>query len=292
MQHHNWNDLKYFIALARAGTLTKAALVSNSDATTVSRRIKQLEQKLGYKLLLRSDNGVFQLTDIGLQTFQIAEVIEKENQSVLDLAGQLNQSISGDVCISATPLVINHLLMPNLLKCTQLHPDLNIELVSQSENVNLNKREADIAIRLARPTTGGTNVKATKIGRIEFGVYAPIDITQTLKQELAWITYTESYASLPQANWLNKVLKGETTCASTVKVSDVLMALEAVANNLGKSLLPDFVASKDKRLQRIEPGFETELPTREIWLLSHRDSHDRPSVTAVRNWIKSISDLR
>ena len=189
--------------------------------------------------------------------------------------------------ISSVPIIVNRVLVPNLAPLHAAHPELQIELVPSAQNLDLSKREADLALRFARPAEGGLRTKAKKLGVLRFAPYGPS--TQPQATSLPWITYDDASATLPQARWLETVLQKAGGRPAPLTVSDVETALEAVAHGLGQSLLPVMIAERDDRLERVPDPPTLACPARDVWLLSHLDQSARPSIEAVKDWLARLS---
>ena len=248
MQNHDWNDLKYFLALYRAGKLSKAAAITGKSETTVSRRVRALEEKIGTSLFRQSGIGRYEPTDSAFVILAHAEAVELENTALQEKLGTLSDSVTGTVRVSSVPLLVNRFLVPHLGSLIKRYSQLNIDLVPASENFDLTKREADIAVRFARPKTGGNAIKARKLGELKFGIYGPNPGQEYAPKTCGWIRYDEGNSSLPQADWLEAICRNPNEEAAAVRVADAETALEAVANGLGKTLLPRLIAYKDARL--------------------------------------------
>ncbi|WP_120631581.1 LysR family transcriptional regulator [Ruegeria sp. EL01] len=287
MQGHDWNDLKYLLALHREGKLTQAGRTLGVSETTVARRIKTLEQSLGTTLFLRSASGRYEPTDAALHILTHAETIEASNAALREVSGESANGASGSVRISSVPIIVNRLLVPGLAALERLHPSLTVELVPTSFNLDLSKREADLAVRFARPSEGGLRTKAQKLGELSFAAYAASFISPDQHAELRWITYDEAHLDLPQARWLESAAKSSGLRAN-LKVVDAETGMQAVAEGIGKALLPRAIAAGDARLREVEQEGDAKYPTREVWLLSHVDQTSRLSIKAVKAWLSSL----
>ncbi|WP_299779338.1 LysR family transcriptional regulator [uncultured Roseobacter sp.] len=288
MQSFNWNDLKYLIALHRAETLLAAAQHLGTSDTTVARRIADLQDKLGVTLFLRDSAGRYVLTEIGHAVLIHAETTERAAIAVEDLLGQITTRLTGVVRISSVPVIINRILVPQVHILQDQEPGLTLELVPEARLLDLNKREADLALRFARPAAGGLRVKAQKLGRVTFDLFASSALAESALPETPWIDYEDAHASLPQARWLASAAQRDPAGPAPLKVADLETAWEAAAQGLGKTLLPRAVATADTRLQRVDIRHQTTTPAREVWLLSHADQSDRASVLAVKNWLNGL----
>ena len=172
MQSHDWNDLRYFLALYRAGRLRQAALALGTSDTTVARRVRALEQALGVSLFLRSAAGRYEPTDAALKLLRHAEAVEAGNLALREEFGR-EGGVGGNVRVSSVPIIVNRVLVPALGALSARHPVLTVELVPVSANLDLSKREADLAVRFARPTTGGLRISAVKLGEMAFAASPP-----------------------------------------------------------------------------------------------------------------------
>ena len=287
MQDHDWNDLKYLLALRREGKLARAGRALGVSETTVARRIKALEQALETNLFLRSANGQYEPTDAALQILTHAESIEAENVAIGEMSGDNGRNLTGSVRISSVPFIVNHLLVPGIADLARLHPCLTVELVPTSDNLDLSKREADLAVRFARPHAGGLRTKAQKLGELSFAVYAASSLSSTRVGDLGWITYDDAHLNLPQAHWLENAAK-HSNLRANLKIADIETGMQAVAAGIGKTLLPSAVVSHDPRFREIKLDVGARLPTREIWLLSHADQASRLSINATKDWLGNL----
>ena len=288
MQSHNWNDLKHFLALYRTGKLKEAGRALGTSETTVTRRIRSLEQELSTSLFVRSANGRYEPTDTALRILSHAEAIEMESLAIREKSGERAHDVTGCVRISSVPIIVNRVLVPNLGCLTSRHPHLTVELVPASDNLDLSKREADLAIRFARPANGGLRTKAQKLGEMQFGAYAASKTSPERFEMLGWITYDETRSELPQARWLEVAAARASEPRSRIRVADAETALEAVAEGLGKSLFPRTIADAEPRLRALPLDTDANLPVREVWLLAHVDQISRSSIVTAKEWLTGL----
>ncbi len=286
MQNINWNDLRYLLAIKRGQTLAAAARQIGVDDTTVSRRLAALQSAMGASLFQRQGDGKLALTPGGQAVAHHAEVMEQQFDLIGDALHSDLGSLSGSVRLTSVPILVNHLLVPKVGPLLEKHPELHLELIPESRDLSLTHREADLALRLARPKTGGTNVKARRIGRLSYSVYASRAIPAADAARLPWISYDDTMAHLPQAQWMARAVKGRTGVFSPLKVQDVETALEAVLAGLGKSLLPSGIANRDRRLRSLQIDAGQTPLSREMWLLAHRDQLELGRIKAVIAWIE------
>jgi len=189
------------------------------------------------------------------------------------------------VRVTSVPIIVGHMLVPAAQTLLKRHPKLELELVADLRDLSLTRREADLALRLARPKTGGTKVLARRIGTLRYGVYAAASCSKRDAKTLPWISYDETMAHLPQARWITATAARSNQKIAAVRVNDAEALLEAVLAGLGRSLLPCVIADRDARLRRL--GARPEL-SRELWLLTHSDLRRLGRIEAVVNWIEQI----
>ncbi len=146
----DWGDLKFVLAVARAGTLTAAARGLGVDSTTVGRRIVALETQLATRLFDRMRDG-FRLTPAGEVAAAEAEAIEAHALSVESRLSGSDARVEGPVRLTALDGLIDRLIMPALPRLLSRHPRLELSVISGTETLRLSRREADIALRHARP---------------------------------------------------------------------------------------------------------------------------------------------
>jgi DNA-binding transcriptional LysR family regulator len=289
MQMNNWNDLRYLLAVDRGRTLAAAARLLGVDQTTVARRLSAMQEAMGTRLYQRLQDGTLRLTASGERAALHAERIESEI-GVLDVAlAGADDVVSGTVRVTAVPIIVNHILVPTAQILSKRHPKLQLELVADTRDLSLTRRETDLALRLARPKTGGTKVMARRVGAIRYGVYASASCSARELKKLPWITYDETMAHLPQARWIAETAARSDRTIAAVRVNDAEALLEAVIAGLGQSLLPCVVAKGDPRLRRLDAKIRVPVLSRELWLLSHSELRTLGRIEAVVKWIEQIA---
>ncbi|MEL6524012.1 MAG: LysR family transcriptional regulator [Pseudomonadota bacterium] len=279
MQSLPWDALETLLAAARAGSFTKAARQLAVDTTTVARRIKRLEEAAGTQLILRSSDGKLRLTGPGQAAVAGAAGMEREAVQIAQSLGQA-PAVAGVVRLTTVPILINRLLMPALPRLLSAHPKLIVEFLPEARNMSLTHREADLALRLARPTEGGSRVKTRNLGDLSFAPYAKID---RASEDLPWIGYDAEAAHLPQAQWT------EATGGpfAPIRVNDLETARSAAIAGLGRALLP--VCAAGPLLATCAPPPKAPaIPKRPIWLLRHADQVGQPAVEALLLWLGQL----
>lgn len=272
-----WSDLRYVLTVARAGTLAAAARRLGVNQTTAARRLKAAEAALGARLFERRD-GVLRPTKAGEAAVARAAQVEEEVRVLERGIGGADAAVAGTVRFTAVPILANRLLIPAAPTLLARHPELRLELIAEPRNLSLTRREADVALRLARPETGAA--LARRIGRLDYAVYGP---HRRKRGDLAWITYEEGLSHLPQARFI----AAQEQAIAPLLLNDAEAIVQAVRAGLGKSLLPCFVGDH-------EPGFERlgrVVLARDIWLMVHRDLRTQARVAAVIDWVMELMPM-
>jgi DNA-binding transcriptional LysR family regulator len=274
MQAMDWDDLRYLLAVARARTLAAAARRLGVNQTTVSRRLAIAETAIGARLFKRID-GTLRPTAAGTAAIARAAQVEEHIQA---LAAGIDgdAAAAGLVRLTAVPVLINRLIVPALPDFCAASPRIELELIAEPRNVNLSRREADIALRLSRPEHGGAML-TRRIGRLDYAVFGPCGKSA----ELPWIGYEEGLRHLPQARWI-AAAAGEQASACFNDAEGILQAIHA---GLGKSLLPCRIADRDPLLQRLDPAV---VLSRDLWMLVHRDTRRQRRIDAVITWLQGV----
>jgi DNA-binding transcriptional LysR family regulator len=275
----DWNDLRYIVTIARAGTLAAAARRLGVNQTTVARRLAAAEAALGTRLFERID-GALHATESGEAAVARAAQVEQEVHALEHGISGADADTAGPVRLTGVPMLVNRLLIPALPQLYARYPRLRIELIAEARNASLTKREADIALRLARPE-GGSAVLAKRVGHLEYAVYGP---RKRAADRLPWITYEEGLSHLPQARWIATATHDGALVP--LLVSDAEAIVHAIHAGLGKSLLPCFVADRDSRLRRLS-GPKGVL-ARELWLLTHNELRHHARIAAVVAWLTEL----
>lgn len=280
----DWGDLKYVVALARAGSLSGAARQLGAEHTTVARRVGALETALGVRLFDRTARG-YALTVEGEQIAELAFRVEDEVFGIERLARSRQSGLSGVVRISAPPTFASYFLAPRLAGLRGAYPDLRLELVGESRDVSLSRREADLAVRLNRPQPA--SIVAKQVGTMAYGLYAGRDyLARTPAPELDYLGYDDSLEHVAQQRWV-RGLAGERPLV--LRTNDLATLHQAAAAGLGAAALPRFLADPDPRLERL-PVVAADA-SRELWLLVHPDLRRSPRVRAVMDHLAEVISL-
>src|SRR5262245_12376475 len=279
MQAMDWHDLHYILAVSRAGTLSAAARRLAVNQTTVARRLAAAEHALGTRLFDRVA-GALRPTRAGGAAIAWAARVEAVVLA-LGLGGAGGEAaLAGSVRLTAGPVLINRLLAPALPAFLASHPGLRRDLAADPRNASLTRREADIALRLARPEEA-RGLLTRRLGHLDYAVYG---LRRRSAKRLPWITYDEALAHLPHARWLARASEGQKRAALSVNDTETLV--QVIHAGLGKSLLPCFLAGREAGLRRLSGA--RPVVSREVWLLTHRELRHQARIDAVVAWLAGL----
>ncbi len=277
----NWDDMKLFLAVARTGSITGGAKQLGVQHSTVSRRLRSLEEQLGARLLERKKSG-YELTVAGENIKQSALRIEREMLGVNEALLGKDTNLVGPLRVTAINNMASSVLMPMFARFSEDNPRVDLHIVVSNMDASLAQREADIAIRLTNTPT------ETLIGKrlltVASSIYGSHDYIKKIREQNAepkWIgvnccifhkTWTKQYCSHQTHNFYS---------------DDTLLTLAAIKENLGVSYLPCFLGDADPKLERYcEPDPQHDLG---LWILLHPDLKRTARVLAFRDhMIRSI----
>ncbi|WP_428552040.1 LysR family transcriptional regulator [Pseudomonas edaphica] len=274
----DWESLRHFIALGRAGTLSGAARALAVDHATVSRRIAALENELQTKLVERLPRSCT-LTASGAQVFDLATAMEASAFGIERMVRAEQTPLSGKVTVSAPPVLVTHLLAHRLSEFRAKYPEITLSMSAQPQQVSLSRREADVALRLTRPEEPNNVVR--KIGHIPYALYASPSYTFFDNPERwAFIAYDAQFVDLPQQQWLMQIA-GERRIGC--ELSDVSSQLVAACSGAGIAGLPRFLGDAQPGLKRIE--YDGAPFSRDVWLVVHHDLKRSVPIRAVMDFL-------
>jgi len=270
----SWDDARILLALVRLGTMTAASQALGIDEATASRRLTQLEDVIGTPLFLR-DGSRLVPTDVARRMAERAE--EAEGSLAAAFAPDAAAEAAGVVRVTAAPMITARILAPALRLLRDLAPDVVVELIGTPETLPVTRREADIALRLARPAGG--SFLARRIAMVGYGVFAR---RGSDGDKLPWVGFDDTLADLPEAQWLAR-REGEPTIARAADIETIYQAVRAGA---GRGLLPLALAKRDATLIALVP---TEPPpSRELWLLVERQGRQITRVSLTLGWVEAV----
>ena len=270
----DWDDVRYFLAVAREGSVRAAAERVGVNHATVLRRIAQLEERLGVHMFEKLPSG-YRLTAAGEEVLEFADQMEASSHLLETRVFGRDQSVRGLLRVTLAPTLATHLLMPDFAEFARLHSEIEMEITPSGELVNLTNREADVAIRVVYDRkTLPLNLHGLKGPELVGSVYMSRDRLAAWRagapDPIRWIVI--SIHGIPE--WASE---GEVrTTAVPFRTTDAEAQIAAVRQGLGMTTLPCFVGDADPLLVRV-PGTELHMYGT-LWLLTQGDTRNTKRV--------------
>lgn len=281
----DWDDLRSFLAIARHGSLSAAARALKVTQTTMGRRLEALHSRTGARLLQRTPTG-YALTAAGERVLNSVERMEAEALAVeLAISGE-DIRLEGQIRITTVETFGARVLVPMLKSLQASHPNLEIELITDTRALSLSRREADIAIRLAEFEQH--DVVVSRVGDMRFALYASRDYlkergTPDFEKGAAGhhlIALQDDLALLPEA----KRLAASAHAASVgLRTNSRDAQLQAAVAGYGIVMLPCYLAQTEPIL--VELNDTRDRLVRGLWLGVHRDIRHSPRIRLVMTHI-------
>lgn len=279
----DWNNIRYFLAVARTTSLTQTAAELKVSQSTVSRRILELEDDLGVALFQRHQTGYF-LTDEGREVLRHAEQVEDSILALERGAAGLDKDPSGVVRLATSENLATDLIIPALSAFRERYPGICLEIITNTVAAELGRREADIALRVVRPTRGNLTVRS--VGHMTYSVYGSRDYLDRhpyIEGEPLggrhFITWDDSHTFMPAVSWLKREHPG---CKIALVTSSLPSQIVAVRAGLGLAVIPDFLAIGDDLVPVISSD---KMFSNKVWLVTHADLVASGRVRAVGDFL-------
>lgn len=279
----DWNDLRYFLAVARTGSLTQASLDLGVSQSTVSRRILELERTLGMTFFQRHQTGYF-LTDDGREVLRHSERVEDSIMALERGVAGMDQTPAGVVRLATSENLATDLIIPALPAFRERYPNIRLEIITSTLTAELDRREADIALRVVRPTRG--NLKVRRVGHMTYSVYGSRDYIERhpVVEGLPlggrhFIAWDDGHAFMPAAAWLQRE---HPQCRIALVTSSLPTQIAAVRAGLGLAVIPDFLVSGEDLVRVVPPQ---QMFSAEVWLVTHADLAASARVRAVADFL-------
>lgn len=283
MQLMEWGDLPFLLAVADHGTHARAGVVLGTNATTVARRIRRLEQTVGARLFEQTPAGQVP-TPAGERLLARARAMAEIAVRADPLADR-DAPLSGTVRLSVAEGFGTSFLAPRLAGFASGHPQVTIDLVASSGFLNPTRRETDLAIMLDRPTTGALVTR--KLTDYALGLYAAPELAaqqdgllspEALSQVLL-VGYVPDILYSSELRYLDELPIGT---EPRLRSSSINAQHQIIAAGGGVGVLPHFMAKDDPRVVPILPEIRIE---RSFWLVAHQETARFPQVRAMMDWL-------
>lgn len=280
----NWDDVRFFLAVAQHGSVRAAAARLRVNHSTVLRRISQLERQLGARLFEKLPSG-YQLTDAGAEIFDLAEQMEATSTLLETRVFGRDQTVSGPLRVTLAPSLVTNLLLPDLADFSARHPEIQLEILTSHETLNLTNRQADVALRLAYDrSTLPEHLFGIRLQEVFRSVYvAPRlldrDRRPTAAAAVKWILKAEDGAP---PEWAQTPLAPDRE--AVLKVTDLQIQHAAAKAGMGVAILPCFIGDTDSDLVRVPDVGIQRYGT--LWLLTHGETRRTKRVRLFSDYIR------
>src|SRR5882757_7533492 len=252
----DWDDVRYFLAVARGGSVRAAAERVGVNHATVLRRVAQLEERLGAHMFEKLPSG-YRLTAAGEEVLELAEQMEASSHQLEMRVFGRDQSVRGLLRVTLPPFLATHLLMPDLADFARMHPDIEMEIVSTGDVVNLTNREADVAIRIVSDRkTLPLNLHGLKGPELFAGIYMSLDRLAAWRAGAPDSIRPIVIGGQGVPDWADE---GELRATGVpFRTPDAEAQIAAARQGIGMTTLPCFVGDADPLLVRA-PGAHPHL---------------------------------
>jgi DNA-binding transcriptional LysR family regulator len=293
LQGHDWDDVRVFLALMRAGSLGQGATRLGIDVSTASRKLAALEERLGTRLFERGREGLSPTRTAEL-VLEAAELMESAHGRFARDASGVETEVEGVVRLSAAPGLAQDFVAPALPRLKARHPRLRIELDASARSVDLSRHEADLALRSV--PLEGAQLVATRLGHSRWVAASSPEQARALGrvrdwEALPWIGWDRDMTSFHVARWL---AKHAARAVVVLRTSHFGAQLAAARAGLGAVLAPEAHLPVQGLVPlKLAPSLAasaSEWPEDDLWLVGHRVLRTVPRVAAV--WQFLVDEIR
>ena len=280
----DWDDVRFFLAVAKTGSFSAAATQLNTKQTTVGRRIQALERRLGAKLFDRHRHGM-EVTPAARGVLVQAESMLSNATSIERHLAGLDREMAGIVRIAATEGIAANWLVGRLGQLRSAHPDIVVQVIASDQVLDLATRQADLAIRFFRPTSN--QLVAARVGQVNFSIFAapsyvdryglPQRVDDLRDHHIVDHTTLHNLAAMKP--WSEVV---ERSTSVVLRTNSSYAAVEAVKVGYGVSVFPDYVA---KTANLLAAPIDLKI-VRDIWLVSHEETNKGARIRTVIDYVR------
>ncbi|MEW6991135.1 LysR family transcriptional regulator [Colwelliaceae bacterium 6441] len=276
MNHLPWDLIQAFSAVAKLGSLSKAAKILKTSQPTLSRKILLLEKKLEITLFERSTQGL-KITDLGARLLESSNTMLLASEQFLRTASGSTYSLAGSVKLSANEIIGLYYLPQAITQFNQLYPEIQVEVDISNQSTSLHKRDADIALRMFRPTQ--PELVAKRLPDISLSLTASTNYLSTFGHPesidninqhtlIGFDKYSQFVRALQQLNF------AVTDKDFYLKTDFLPLQIELAKQGAGITITHHHLIKRCPELKVILP--EITLPNLEFWLVCHADvQHNR-----------------
>lgn len=288
MNNIDWDNIRYFLAAARTLSLSAASRSLDSNQPTVGRHIDAMETQLGIRLFQRHTTGLT-LTEDGQRLLAAAELMEEGAASMLRASQRDASALTGTVRIAAPEGLGVSILTPSLPALFKQYPLLDIVLEPSVSSADLKRGQADIALRLYRPSA--VDLVSRRLCEMGFGLYASTEYlakrgtpeSVDVLQQHAFIAYGDELKNQEENGWLEKLM-GRGRCL--FRSDNTMARVSAVTSGVGIAVMPHLLMKTQANCKRILKQLDG--PSRTIWLVVHGDLRHVARIRVVMDFIGGL----
>jgi DNA-binding transcriptional LysR family regulator len=260
----NWEDLRYILAVSREGTLLAAASSLGVSPTTMSRRLRKLEESQGTALFEKFKHGAV-LTGAGERVVVVAESVERLTHELDAEIHGLDTKLGGTIRVTSTEMLTKHFLV-DFGAFRALYPGIEIELDSKTSLANMTQREADVAIRLGHKAPD--HLIGNRYASVGYAVFGGAELVGRIGRDAAygdypWVGWDRAINRSTDA-WMSQHAPGATV---VMRFGSMPVIAHAVSQGVGLAVLPCVIGDADANLRRVG-GYFTASDL-QVWLLTH-----------------------
>lgn len=280
-----WDDFRYFDAVARRGSVRGAAEQLGVNASTVTRRLERLEEELGAVLFLRTGQRL-NITTEGVEVAQRVEEIGRHFRMLETSLKGRDQRLAGPIRVSVPDVLAVNFLLQDLAPFADMYPEIELELLPRYQPIDLTTHDVDVVVRATEEPPD--IMVGRRLAGLSLAAYATPEFLQThsLNGEarvpwVDWATPSEvmyRYADIRERYFPQAQVH--------IRCDQVEMQRASICAHLGMGLLPIFVGETDPRLIRVGDMPAQSSPT--LWLLTHPDAR---SVRRIQVFLEFLRDV-
>jgi DNA-binding transcriptional LysR family regulator len=269
----DWAGLEALLVFSKTQSLSAAARQLGVAETTIARQIKKLGDHLGASMLRRSGTRLI-LSHEGEVAAQAARDMDEASRPLSRMG---SGAALADVRVTGLAPFLAAVVAPALPPFLKANPGIRLDLIADDRNLSIAEREADIAIRFARPE--GSHLVGRRLATLAYAVFSAEKPGRGQSAAAPrWLQLSKQMAHLPEAQW---VARNADQSAVALRANTLDVVVQAVAAGAGQALLPVFLARRQGNLKQAGAI----VLHREIWLVFHQDDRRAPRIRAVADWL-------
>lgn len=277
----NWDDLKFFLALSREGSVSGAGRALGVKHTTVARRIQALEQHMGTRLFDRTRSG-YSMTQAAENLFDDVLKLEEKVQQVDHKSSDQDAALAGVVKLTVAHDLANRLIVPEIGKFINAYPKIELQLLMTTGLIDLAAREADIAIRMT--PSPPEYLVGRELMKLRHGIYGTEGAFNKLSDAVNVILFRDE---VDHPSWVTDHFKNVNV---VLRVDDVSSMAVATKSGLGISKMPCLIGDTEPTLRRLD--VDIGVSTWGIWMLNHIDLRATARVRACKDFLQDLLESK